>query len=1213
MTATRDWGGLRPRQTVHHGSVLASGLLVDPRRAGEQAARVRLLRQRHAGLTVFRREGQLVARFREPVRLEAESAPGAPLVGYASLLSTTPLDPDEVSTLDASRPAIVLVVGGVAALASLEPSEDGEREDLESWLDVSRFLVKMKTTSLGKVSPEPEAREPTAASDVRGLLGIPKLSSGAAQLVEQLSRRHANAEPTRLTTRAGLARALVAAASVARRLMSLFARGAARAALRGSGRELAVSPVAPPTGPSWLEKAAALLRSAVARALVWSRLASWFAGQHARYFARMLEMFEEGNLEEALHLAIPLSEKVHAALSSPALLPPARRTELAIVPHRARATTSVGLQEDLFSVLKRAYRRAFERLEAAGDIEKAAFVLAELLGASEEAVSFLERHGRWTLAAEIAEARGLPPGLVVRQWFLAGERDRAIQVARRTGAFADAVVRLESSHKEHATALRLLWASSLAEGGAYAAAVDLVWLLPAARGIVMAWVERAILVGGGTGARMLVRKARLSPSTLGDVSDAVRAILADDGEDGRRVALVLAREILDGAPDGATRVLAKLTARSMLASDGDPEGERLGERLVHASGDSLLRADVLACGPQQPASKRRDRATPAVDVRAFAVTDVGMKRLHNEDMALATSLANAFAAPSRLAVEGNVVSDGVLLGVFDGAGGSSSGDFASALVRASVYDVMQREFAEHGSDEDGWARALGRAIDAANRELWRETSTNPRRRGAGCAATVATLCASTLLVAQVGDTRAYLLRDGELRQITTDHSLLNDCIAKKMLTVEEIEAFPHKNVIVRCLGMNEAVAPDVIRVALLRGDVILLASDGLHGVVSDAGIRDLLLERAPHQACEALKAAALEGGAPDNLSIVVATMSGAGLGNAALPIHAELLDLTTSISKSQVSGRTISLQSLATPTRIRRVKADVGAHVVWDAAELPDGRMLVALGEVGVWLLAKDGRVLVRFGQPAETLVMSDHGDRAILAIRRGEVMRLARLDLVTNRVRPWCDARIDEFAPDFDGSCWYVGVDRTVYAIAATADGWEHDWKLEHSRVWRLHRDEKSVSVMFGDAPGCEVWTLEAGSRTLRMRREPSEAMVSPGAIGADGQLMGWRNGAGELNPGLVTHEQFRDFVVQAPGQLSGRVRLTREWIALPVSCSHGTNVHLCDMAELRERAVVELERVERAAARLQGDRAVICDDRGRVLVLSLRDGSVIREFRVS
>jgi serine/threonine protein phosphatase PrpC len=931
----------------------------------------------------------------------------------------------------------------------------------------------------------------------------------------------------------------------------------------------------------------------------------------------MLEMFETGDLEGALRHAIPLSADVAAGLSPPALLTPRPRTDLSIVPHRARATSSLGLADDLFSVLGRTYRRAFERLVAQGDIEKAAFVLAELLQASEEAVSFLERHGKWTLAAEIAEARELAPGLVIRQWFLAGERDRAVQIARRSGAFADAIQRLEGTHKEHARALRLLWASSLAEAGAFPAAIDAVWPVEAARGLAAAWLDRAIAVGGETGARMRVRKLRLLPGSFGEVRDEVRALLADDGDDGRRLALATANELLQGETSAGVRRVAGVVARALLGDVGDGEAARLGRRLLDVAGDGVLRADVLACRPEQ--AKAAPEAPP-VSVQAFAVTHMGNVRTLNEDDVLATSLNDDFAASKRRAIEGEVSRGGVLLGVFDGVGGASSGEFASELVKKTVFDAMRGAFVTRGSDVSAWAATLREAVVAGGRELWREGVTNPARRGAGCTATVATVCGSTLLLAQVGDTRGYVLREKKLVQVTVDHTLVNQLLAEGKLSLEESASYEHQNVVTRALGVSEDVEVDLTGVALRRGDVVVLCSDGLSRMVGDAAIREALLGRAPHHACEALQSLALAAGGYDNLSIVVAEVGWGGLAlpSAADPVLAVPIEGAT-LDDAPVDA--VPLRARASAHRVRRVAADVGALRVWDAVELPDGRLLVALGELGARLLARDGRVLARFAQPTQHIVFSDHGDRAILVARRGEALRLARLDLLSKRVRPWCDARVSAFAPDFDGSCWYVGHENRVFAIAATAEGWGHDWTLEHAPVGGIARDPKELSVRFSsDGASAEVWTFESASRTLRSRRS-YDGLTGPVATSAGGALVAWRDmraveekGSG---PAFWLGDRVRPFGTEG-GALAGAGRpvITAEWIAFSAGvdgAEAGQRVLFFDTSALRERLVVVLEGATAAAVRVQGDRAVLCDDRGRVLVLSLRDGSVAREIRVS
>jgi protein phosphatase len=133
-----------------------------------------------------------------------------------------------------------------------------------------------------------------------------------------------------------------------------------------------------------------------------------------------------------------------------------------------------------------------------------------------------------------------------------------------------------------------------------------------------------------------------------------------------------------------------------------------------------------------------------------------------------------------------------------------------------------------------------------------------------------------VLVGHVGDSRAYLLRGGALRQLTEDHSLLNDYKKSRALTPEEIEAFPHKNVIVRALGMREAVEVDVQRVALEPGDTFVLCSDGLSGMVTDDRIAELVRQRPKdlRGAAQALVDAANEGGGQDNVTCVLVQAAG---------------------------------------------------------------------------------------------------------------------------------------------------------------------------------------------------------------------------------------------------------------------------------------------------------------------------------------------------
>ena len=157
------------------------------------------------------------------------------------------------------------------------------------------------------------------------------------------------------------------------------------------------------------------------------------------------------------------------------------------------------LGDDLESHLRRLYRQAFERLAREGRIDEAVFVLAELLQARREALDYLEAHQRHAQAAELALAWDQPADLIVRLHCLAGDWRRAVAVARRDGAFANAVLQLEKKWPDAAHRLRGEWGEALAQQGDWLAAVNAVWPVQALRAQALAWLQAAESAEGRTG------------------------------------------------------------------------------------------------------------------------------------------------------------------------------------------------------------------------------------------------------------------------------------------------------------------------------------------------------------------------------------------------------------------------------------------------------------------------------------------------------------------------------------------------------------------------------------------------------------------------------------------------------------------------------------------------------------------------------------------
>jgi len=241
-------------------------------------------------------------------------------------------------------------------------------------------------------------------------------------------------------------------------------------------------------------------------------------------------------------------------------------------------------------------------------------------------------------------------------------------------------------------------------------------------------------------------------------------------------------------------------------------------------------------------------------------TDVGKKRNHNED-------------------NFSIIEESGLYIVADGMGGHASGEVASQM----AVDAMKEFFLSTANDpERTWPYKMDRSkgyeenrlitgIKLANLRIYETAQRDAGKRGMGT--TIVTMFAveDGVYIAHVGDSRGYRVRDGKIEQLTEDHSLLNDYIKMKRLTPEEIANFPHKNVIVRALGMKDTVKVDTRFESPRANDTYLLCSDGLSGPVTDPDMLDIVVN-APdlESAASRLIARANENGGPDNITVILA-------------------------------------------------------------------------------------------------------------------------------------------------------------------------------------------------------------------------------------------------------------------------------------------------------------------------------------------------------
>jgi hypothetical protein len=922
---------VRPRRLAHRGSVVAIGFAIDPGLTGLAEARRRVLALWTPGATVTEADGLLAITGLRAVRVRADAAPGAPIVEQAGLASAVPLEADEAAALAADAPprAVIVARAGAAAFVAA-----GAGVDIGAWIDLDAAEL---------VAVEPLAAPPAVATvavaapvDTRAVLGIaaaegaPELRAAIVDALTVPAPAPAVA-PSRwsrllrwLASRAaprggegGPRRPVrVRRASWWTRLRRRLPRAPARNALPAGPAPVDDAP--PP--PSWRDR----LRDRILRALWQSRLGRELGRRHAEYLRRMLELFDRGDLDAALRHAIPLGGGGGEPGGLSSSVPRPRDDIRLPMTASAGRRSQIPVSEEGTEMIRRRYRAALARLEQLGRIEEAAFVLAELLGDVPGAIALLERHRQFALAARLAEGRKLDPGLIVRLWFLAGDRERAILAARRHRAWADAIARLQHGHAREAAALRLLWADSLADAGDYAQAVEVAWPVAEARRLALAWIDRGIAGGGSASARLLVRKLAALPETFSAVAPSLLAILDDPDDDAvwRRVALV--DTLVGSPPSPELRTIGRAAVRAVIADLGrgaDGDAPTLLPRLMRFADDAALRADQPVIPPGQ-------RPTPLVDRGA--------------------------------------------------------------------------PFARR------WA-------------------------------------------------------------------------------------------------------------------------------ASDAGV---------------------------------------------IPVH--------------------------------------------DAAMLPGGRMLIALGELGVRLLGRDGRTVHHFDQPATRLIVSDHGTRALVAVPRGGARRIARLDLVDRRGAYWCDAEVDHAVATYDGSAWMVTRGKDLLAIDTTAARWTAVWGVTTDAVCgEVRRDGDLVAALVG---GAEVWCYEV--LTLRRRRmvEPFEDASHPATqvlvraprpvaqdwvdlrvpVTGDGLerrfvLAPFLSGAGWMLP-------------IGPGAPMG-LEVEGRFAAAAVRAEHGAAVIVAYLSMPAPVVIARLELDGAAAVHLRIADLVLtaADDRGRVIAFDVRAGTVRRDLRIA
>ncbi|MEX2109774.1 MAG: Stp1/IreP family PP2C-type Ser/Thr phosphatase [Gemmatimonadaceae bacterium] len=258
----------------------------------------------------------------------------------------------------------------------------------------------------------------------------------------------------------------------------------------------------------------------------------------------------------------------------------------------------------------------------------------------------------------------------------------------------------------------------------------------------------------------------------------------------------------------------------------------------------------------------------------FGSTNVGLIRHDNQDSFMIANLETGDIATAAAPGVVSVHTAPFFMVVADGVGGAASGALASQMATDTILSELHRWWHKVPKrDRETIEKTLRRTIEIANKSIYAKAHESPEHHGMGTTTTLALVLDGEAYIAQVGDSRAYLVRGNESRQLTKDQSFVQRLIDAGRMTKKEAEQSEHRNIILQALGPEEKVVTDLYRLELKSGDYLVLCSDGLSNQVSADEIGRITRGSGqPSEICETLIEEAMHTGAPDNITVVAARL-----------------------------------------------------------------------------------------------------------------------------------------------------------------------------------------------------------------------------------------------------------------------------------------------------------------------------------------------------
>lgn len=436
---------------------------------------------------------------------------GLPLCKLGSVLTSALLSAQYVKTL---TPADVYLVEGAAIIAL--QLHQALQLDPVSWLDLADYSLE-STRALALKAPNPSLQVPAAAHTIHQLLAgkIPEPAPERNQLIQALLNQQLTQTKQLKQGVSGqivLQFLTLGSMALAQGFKSLFAWLPNHSSDRESSTGLYQHSSATTKNQPSPNRSPGLAHF-FNKLLMLSQLSKVIGYQHARYMKKMLSLFEQGDLEEALRHAIPLGESAQFISGQLGLLQPRNHFQLSGT-NTGSSVQHLPLPPEWHAYLQKTYEAAFERFDQQGDIDKAVYVLAELLSQKQRALDYLEQHQRYQQAAELCINWDLSAARAIRLFLLAGNPQHAYLLAVQSNEFAQAVKLLEKNHASIAMQLRQVWAETLIQQGCWLAAVEVIWNVESQQAQAISWLKQAEQSQGELGLRAWLQRLLLQPEQL---------------------------------------------------------------------------------------------------------------------------------------------------------------------------------------------------------------------------------------------------------------------------------------------------------------------------------------------------------------------------------------------------------------------------------------------------------------------------------------------------------------------------------------------------------------------------------------------------------------------------------------------------------------------------------------------------------------------------